>query len=438
MSTRMPSGVVVPAEVPARSARKASASGELARCPAYPELVEFTQDEGYAGPLAGVRVVEFAGIGPGPFAGLVLADLGAEVIGVDRPGGAGPFDVPVLRRGRRSIALDLKSNLGREAALDLAASADLLIEPYRPGVMERLGLGPDECLARNPRLTYGRMTGWGQHGPMAPYAGHDLTYTALSGLLSTVVRDARDGSSPRPVLPGPYLGDVAGGALLLVIGLLAALHEATQTGHGQVIDAAIADGASYLSTFTHALDRAGLWGQRPGHNVLDTGAPFYEVYECADGRHLAVGPLEPQFYAELLRLLELDLPEADPRHPRHQFDQSRWPEAKLLWEKLFKTRTRDEWSALLEQTDACVAPVLGFDEARHHPHFVARTAYRSVGGVELPVPAPRFADAGEQPRPVDPVSAPVAPGTDSDAILTELGWSIAKIAAAREQRAVSG
>ncbi len=404
--------------------------------------METTHERGYAGPLAGVRVVEFAGIGPGPFAGLVLADLGADVVGIDRPGGAGPFDVPVLRRGRRSIALDLKHALGRGAALDLVASADLLIEPYRPGVMERLGLGPTECLARNPRLVYGRMTGWGQSGPLAGYAGHDLTYTATSGLLSTVVRDPHDGTTPRPVLPGPYLGDIAGGALLLVTGLLAALHEAGRTGHGQVVDAAIVDGASYISTFTHALNAAGLWGEPPGHNVLDTGAPFYEVYECADGRHLAVGPLEPQFYAALVRLLaEADIVHFDPddpRHPRHQFDQTRWRDAKALWESLFKTRTRDEWCALLEHSDACVAPVMGLDEARRHPHLAERAAYRSVGEVEVPVPAPRFLDGDGMPRTPLPATAPVAPGTHTDELLRDVGWSDAQIAAARDGRAVSG
>ena len=391
-----------------------------------------------SGPLAGLRVVELAGIGPGPFAGMVLADLGADVIGIDRLSGAGPFDLPVLRRGRRSMCLDLKSPGGREVLLDLAAGADALIEPYRPGVMERLGLGPDVCFARNPRLVYARMTGWGQDGPQARYAGHDLTYTATAGLLSGVVRDSGDGSVPRPVLPGPYLGDVAGGALLLVSGLLAAVYAAQRTGAGQVIDAAIMDGASYLTTFTHALRIAGMWGQPAGRNILDTGAPFYEVYECADGRHLAVGPLEPQFYDELLRLLHehagLELSADDPRQPDRRLDQRLWPQAKSLWADFFRGRTRDEWCAVLEQTDACVAPVLDLDEAPTHGHLAARAAYLPVGGGDgpvLPVPAPRFSTTPTQTRPSP------RPGQHTDAVLAELGYGPERIATLRSSGAVT-
>ncbi len=395
------------------------------------------QSDSYAGPLAGIRVVELAGIGPGPFAGMVLADLGADVVGVDRPGGAGPFDMPLLRRGRRSIGVDLKTAGGREVVLDLAAHSDILIEPYRPGVMERLGLGPDVCLERNPRLLYGRITGWGQSGPLAPYAGHDLTYVATSGLLSTVVRiDDHDNPEhiPRPVLPGPYLGDVAGGALLFVTGLLAALHEVARTGVGQVIDAAICDGATYLTSFTHALVEAGLHPNGPGLNVLDTGAPFYEVYECADGTHLAIGPLEPQFYDELIRLLTegagLQLADEDPRHPRHRMDESRWPAAKALWESFFRQRTREHWCTLLEHTDACVAPVLTPDEAARHPHLQARSAHRPVGGWPAPAPAPRFEQPVRTPR------APEAPGTSTDDVLTGLGYAADRIAALRDGGAV--
>jgi alpha-methylacyl-CoA racemase len=352
---------------------------------------------GYAGPLAGVRVLEFAGIGPGPVAAMMLADLGAEVIGLDRPGGAGPFDLPMLRRGRRSVAIDLKTDGGREVVLDLVGHCDLLIEPYRPGVMERLGLGPDVCLARNPKLLYGRMTGWGQSGPLAPYAGHDLTYVAVSGLLSTVGR----------------------------------------TGVGQVVDGAICDGAGYLSSFTHALIQAGSWRGTPGHNLLDSGAPFYDVYECADGRHLAVGPLEPQFYAELLRLLGehagLELAEDDPRHPRLRDDPRRWPEAKALWESFFRTRTRNEWSAFLEHSDACVAPVLGLDEAPGHTHVSARDGFRVVqeGGLPSPAPAPRFDRPIRTPRPPEPA------GTSTDSVLTDLGYAADRIAALRAAKAVS-
>jgi alpha-methylacyl-CoA racemase len=392
---------------------------------------------GYAGPLAGVRVLEFAGIGPGPVAAMMLADLGAEVIGLDRPGGAGPFDLPMLRRGRRSVAIDLKTDGGREVVLDLVGHCDLLIEPYRPGVMERLGLGPDVCLARNPKLLYGRMTGWGQSGPLAPYAGHDLTYVAVSGLLSTVGRDTGDGQVPRPLPVGPYLGDVAGGALVMVAGLLAGLLEVGRTGVGQVVDGAICDGAGYLSSFTHALIQAGSWRGKPGHNLLDSGAPFYDVYECADGRHLAVGPLEPQFYAELLRLLGehagLEIAEDDPRHPRLRDDPRRWPEAKALWESFFRTRTRDEWSAFLEHSDACVAPVLGLDEAPAHAHVSARDGFRVVqeGGLPSPAPAPRFDRPIRTPRPPEPA------GTSTESVLTDLGYAADRIAALRAAKAVS-
>lgn len=381
----------------------------------------------YAGPLAGLRIVEFAGIGPGPFAGMVLADLGAEVIGVDRPGGAGPFDLPVLRRGRRSICLDLKAPAAREVLLDLVATADALVEPYRPGVMERLGLSPEACLERNPRLVYARMSGWGQTGPQALYAGHDLTYTATSGLLSTVARDEGDGRVPRPVIPGPYLGDVAGGALLLVAGLLAAVHEASRTGHGQVIDAAIVDGASYLSTFTHALVAGGMWPGTPGHNVLDTGAPFYDTYETSDGKYISLGSLEPQFYAELVQRLGLtdELPLSD------QMNKGTWPDLRERFTQLFLTRTRDEWCEVLEMTDVCFAPVLSLAEAPRHPHNVARETFVTVGGVIQPAPAPRYsATLNDTPQPAPAV------GADGDAVLAALGYGADRIASLRSGSAV--
>ncbi len=381
---------------------------------------------GEGGPLAGVRVVELAGLGPAPFAGMILADLGADVVQVDRPQRAPSLaDTPVLLRGKRSVVADLKSDLGRDLVLTLAERSDLLVEGFRPGVMERLGVGPAECLARNPRLVYGRLTGWGQTGPLAPYAGHDITYVAPTGALAGVVRDEADGRVPRPVPPSVLVGDLAGGSLHLVIGLLAALYRARASGAGQVVDAAIVDGTAYLTTFARALAAVGLWNQAPGHNVLDTGAPYFEVYECADGRHVAVGALEEHFYGELLRRLDLDLPEGDPRHPARRSDPAGWPDAKSRWAALFATRTRDEWCALLERSDACLAPVLTREEAPGHPHAVARAAYVRVGEHLLPAPAPRFSATPAYP------GRPTTTGADTEAVLRELGYDAAQIAALR-------
>ncbi|MGV1009673.1 MAG: CaiB/BaiF CoA transferase family protein [Dermatophilaceae bacterium] len=378
------------------------------------------------GPLAGVSVLELAGLGPAPFAGMILADLGADVIQVDRPAREpGLADTPMLLRGKRSVVADLKSDAGRHLVLDLAERADLLVEGFRPGVTERLGIGPADCFARNPRLVYGRLTGWGQTGPLSRYAGHDITYIAPTGALAGIVRDEGDGRAPRPVPPSVLVGDLAGGSLHLVIGLLAALHSARATGAGQVVDAAIVDGTAYLTTFARALDAVGLWSQPPGHNVLDSGAPFFEVYECADQRHLAVGALEDHFYAELLRLLDLDLPEDDPRHPARRNDPAGWPEAKMRWARLFATRSRDEWGALLECSDACVSPVLTRQEAAAHAHAVAREAYVPVGEHLVPAPAPRF--SGTPTRPGRPAST----GEDTDAVLRELGYDERAIAAVK-------
>ena len=337
-----------------------------------------------SGPLAGVRVVELAGIGPAPFACMLLADLGADVIRLDRPGQP-PLPVPmppeadVLRRGRPSVVLDLKHPDGLATARHLVAQADVLVEGYRPGVAERLGLGPDDCLALNPRLVYGRMTGWGQDGPLAHVAGHDLGYVAITGALGAI---GRAGGPPQ--VPVNLVGDFGGGALYLAVGVLAALLEARTSGRGQVVDAAIVDGTAHVSALVVGLVSAGLWSDQRGTNLLDTGAPFYDVYETSDGGWLAVGPLEDAFYAELLRLLGI----ADAAPDR--LDPSQWPALRALLASTFATATRDEWTALLEGTDACVEPVLSYAEAPHHPHLAARGTYVEHHGVVQPAPAPRF------------------------------------------------
>ncbi|RKE18429.1 CaiB/BaiF CoA-transferase family protein [Streptomyces sp. TLI_171] len=335
-----------------------------------------------AGPLAGVRVLELAGIGPGPFAAMLLADLGADVVRVDRPGGQtlGPAPAQDLtNRNKRSVLVDLKSPEGPGLVLELAARADLLIEGYRPGVAERLGVGPEQCLARNPALVYGRMTGWGQDGPLAERAGHDITYLATSGLLGLI--GSPDGP---PAIPANLLGDYAGGSLYLVVGLLAGLHHARATGTGQVVDAAVVDGAAHLSTLLWGLLGAGLWQDRRGVNLLDGGAPWYGTFETSDGRWMAVGPLEPQFYAEFAGLLELgeDAPA--------QYDLARWPELRKRIADRFATRTQDEWTALFTDHDACVAPVLTLRQAAAHPHLTARGSYTEQDGTVQPGTAPRF------------------------------------------------
>ncbi|WP_330474807.1 CaiB/BaiF CoA transferase family protein [Terrabacter sp. C0L_2] len=366
--------------------------------------------DGSSGPLAGVRVVELAGIGPAPFAAMLLADLGADVIRVDRPGEPSlPVPLPpqadLLRRGRPSVSLDLKHPDGLATALTLVERADVLVEGYRPGVAERLGLGPDDCLARNPRLVYGRMTGWGQDGPLAQSAGHDIGYVAVTGALHAI---GRAGGPPQ--VPVNLVGDFGGGALYLVVGVLAALLEARTSGRGQVVDAAIVDGTAHLSSLVLGLHSAGLWSDRRGTNLLDTGAPFYDVYETSDGGWLAVGPLEPAFYAELLRLLDLTDTAPD------RLDPSRWPALRSLLTDTFRTRTRDEWTALLEGTDACVAPILSYAEAPSHPHLAARGTYVEHHGVVQPAPAPRFSRT-----PTALGTPPSAPGADTRAGLSAWG-----------------
>jgi len=347
------------------------------------------------GPLAGFKVVEFAGIGPGPFCAMLLADLGAEVVCIARPGGQGAAG-PVLGRSRQTVEIDLRQPEGAQQALALVARADALIEGFRPGVMERLGLGPDVCLAANPRLVYGRMTGWGQHGPLAHAAGHDINYIAITGALQAI---GRRGEAPVP--PLNYVGDFGGGAMLLAVGLLSALLEAGRSGQGQVVDAAMTDGAALLSAMMYGFKAQGQWRNERGTNLLDGGAFFYDTYACADGRYLALGPIEPQFYAELRQRVGLaDDPDFD-----RQMDPRAWPALREKLAAVLLTRSRDEWCAVLEGTDACVAPVLDWDEAPRHPHNVARQTFVSVDGVVQPAPAPRFSrsatDAPQAGRPGD-------------------------------------
>ena len=346
-----------------------------------------------SGPLAGVRVVELAGIGPGPHAAMILADLGAEVVRIDRPGGLqlGAATVDPMLRGRRRVAADLKTPEGRETVLALVEKADVLLEGYRPGVTERLGVGPADCQARNPRLVYGRMTGWGQEGPMASRAGHDINYISLTGALHAIGR----GHGERPVPPLNLVGDYGGGSMLLVIGVLAALFEARGSGEGQVVDAAMVDGASVLVQMIWPLLGQKLWQDAPGSNLLDGHAPFYDTYTCADGRFVAVGAIEPQFYAALLQGLEIDPASLPP-----QMDVESWPATKARFAEVFATRTRDEWAAVFDGTDACTTPVLAFGEVAAHPHMAARNTIVSPDDVTQAAPAPRFSrTATEVPAP---------------------------------------
>ncbi|MEU3537097.1 CaiB/BaiF CoA-transferase family protein [Streptomyces murinus] len=361
------------------------------------------------GPLGGVRVVELAGIGPGPFAAMLLADLGADVVRVDRPGGPGLGVDPahdITNRNKRSIVVDLKSPDGAARVLDLAERADILVEGYRPGVAERLGVGPADCHARNPRLVYGRMTGWGQDGPLAERAGHDVSYIAVTGALGLIGRPGEP-----PAVPANLLGDYAGGSLYLVVGVLAALHRARATGTGQVVDAAIVDGTAHLSAMIHGMLSAGAWQDRRGANLLDGGCPYYGTYETADGGHMAVGALEEKFSAEFLRLLGLD----DLQGARA--DLTRWPELRAAITARFRERTRAEWTALFADSDACVAPVLSLREAPHHPHLAARGTFTDHGGITQPAPAPRFSATPTALR-----TGPALPGADTEAVARD--WDI--------------
>ena len=380
------------------------------------------------GPLHGIRIVEFAALGPAPMGCMILADLGAEVVRIERklPAGAKPaselFDpkIDILNRSRRVVSLDLKKPEGLAAAKPLAASADVLIEGFRPGVMERLGLGPDDCLAANPRLVYGRMTGWGQTGPLANSAGHDINYLSLSGALHAIGEPGG-----KPVVPLNLVADCGGGAMLLVVGVLAAALEARSSGKGQVVDAAMTDGSALLMTMMYTLKAMGNWTQERGSNLLDGGAHFYDTYRCADGKYISIGPIEPQFYTLFLQKTGITDPDF-----KQQWERARWPELKTRLAAHLETRTRDEWCALLEGSDACVAPVLDMDEAPEHPHNQARGTFIEVGGVIQPAPAPRFSRSiPAQPRP------PVVGATGAD-VLSDWGFAPDEIDALRMAGAI--
>lgn len=355
---------------------------------------------GASGPLAGIRVIEFAGIGPGPFAAMMLSDMGADVVSVVRPGQGRRDERDFVNRGRRILELDLKQPDHVAQALDLIAAADVLLEGFRPEVMERLGLGPEAALARNPRLVYGRMTGWGQSGPLAQAAGHDINYIAITGAL-----DSFRASNGEAVAPLNLVGDYGGGALFLVVGVLAAVIEAGRSGQGQVVDAAMCDGVSLMLSMFHSMRALGRWTASTRSNLLDGGAHFYRPYQCADGRTIAIGAIEPQFYAELRRLVGLGEDDFG-----SQFDCANWPAQQRKLEEIFKRKTRDEWVAVLEGTEACVAGVVGLFEAPSHPHLAARKTFVEYAGQLQPAPAPRFSRTASQIQ----GSAAVAPSTASD------------------------
>lgn len=381
-----------------------------------------------SGPLAGVKVVEFVGLGAAPFCAMMLADAGAEVIRIDRPGGSEMMNTveprfDVLARGRRSVAVDLKSPAAAEAVLDLIARADVLLEGFRPGVMERLALGPDVCLRRHPRLVYGRMTGWGQDGPLAQAAGHDINYIALAGVLHAI---GNTGAPPAP--PMNLVGDFGGGGMLLAFGVLCALHEVRQSGRGQVVDAAMTDGAALLAAQNWGFRAADRWRNERGTNVNDGGAHYYNAYACADGRYVSIAAAEPKFYALLREKLGLDDPAFDA-----QDDPARWPDLKEMLARIFRTRTSAEWRAVLEGTDVCFAPVLDWNEAPEHPHTRARGMFIDIAGVTQPAPAPRFS----RTPPTLP-TAPSASGADTEAVLRDWGFSAERVRDLQAAGAIAG
>jgi alpha-methylacyl-CoA racemase len=362
-----------------------------------------------SGPLSDLRVLELAGIGPGPFAAMLLSDMGADVIRVARPGDASPIagGADATLRGRTHVEADLKSEQGRELVRALAEAADVVIEGYRPGVMERFGLGPDDLLGRNPRLVYGRMTGYGQDGPLSARAGHDINYISIAGVLGASRR-----AGERPMFPLNLIGDYGGGGMMLALGLVSAVLHSRSSGQGQVVDAAMVEGASLLATIVHGLHGHGLWSDRQGTNMLDSGAHFYEVYETSDGRYMAVGALEPQFYAELLERLEL----TETEFP--QWDRERWPELKQRFATIFRGRSRDQWTEVFEGSDACVTPVLDLFEAASHPHNQLRGSFGQLDGATLPAPAPRFSAT----------PSTYADGTRASADEVRARWAVASAA----------
>lgn len=375
------------------------------------------------GPLSGVKIIELAGIGPGPFAGMLLADMGAEVISVERASDANKQRLPeCARRGKQSIALNLKTKEGVETLLSLIEQADMLIEGFRPGVMEKLGLGPDPCLEKNPRLIYGRMTGWGQTGPLAHAAGHDINYISLTGALYAMGR-----ADENPVPPLNLVGDFGGGSMFLIMGMLAALYEAQKSGVGQVIDAAMTDGSAQLMSFFNSMHAMQMWSPKRGVNLLDSGAHFYETYETGDGKFVSVGSIEPQFYALLMEKAQLD-----PDVFGDQNNTAEWPVLKDKLTRIFKTKTQSEWCELMEGTDVCFAPVLDFLEAQSHPHNVARETYIDVDGMTQPAPAPRFSRTASEVR-----FGSRAAGEDTESVLEGWGFDRQQVEILREQGALS-
>lgn len=373
------------------------------------------------GPLTGIKVIELAGIGPGPFCGMLLADMGAEVIRVDRPGGRQRAR-DVLTRGRKSIAVDLKNPRGKEVVLKLCEGAEGIFEGFRPGVTERLGLGPEDCMARNPALVYGRMTGWGQDGPLAHAAGHDINYIALAGALHAI---GPAGGKPFP--PLNLVGDFGGGGMMLAFGLVCGMLEASRSGKGQVVDAAMVDGAATLMAMFFTMRSAGAFSNERGSNLLDGGAHFYDTYETSDGKYISIGSIEPQFYALLIEKAGLD-----PERFGAQMDRSRWPEYKDELTRVFKSKTRDEWCEILEGTDVCFAPVLSLDEVADHPHNKARGTFKELEGLLQPAPAPRFSRS----EPVLPGGSRI-PGEDTVQVLAEAGLTQAEVDSLVSDGAVS-
>ena len=375
------------------------------------------------GPLNGVKIIEVGGIGPGPFCGMMLSDMGADIIRVERKGGLSLSEskYDLLTRNRKSISINLRKPEGVHTLLKVLEQVDALQEGFRPGVMEKLGIGPDVCLERNPRLVYGRMTGWGQEGPLARAAGHDINYIALSGALHTIGRKGQ-----KPVPPLNLVGDFGGGGMLLAFGMVCALYEARKSGLGQVVDAAMTDGSATLMAMIYGLKAAGLWTDKPGTNLLDTGAHFYDTYETADNKFIAIGAIEPQFYELLLKLTEIDDPDF-----QNQLDFAQWPQLKDKLSIVFKTKTREAWCEIMEGSDVCFAPVLSMSEAPEHPHNKQRKTFIENEGVLQPAPAPRFSRTAPEIK-----GSPHTPGQDAESVLADFGFSGREIESLKSSEAI--
>jgi alpha-methylacyl-CoA racemase len=375
------------------------------------------------GPLNGVKIIEVGGIGPGPFCGMMLSDMGAEIVRVERKGGLALSDpkYDLLTRNRKSISINLRTPEGVQTLLRMLEQVDALQEGFRPGVMEKLGIGPDVCLERNPRLVYGRMTGWGQEGPLARAAGHDINYIALSGALHTIGRKGQ-----KPVPPLNLVGDFGGGGMLLAFGMVCALYEARNSGQGQVVDAAMTDGSAALMAMIYGLKAAGLWTDKPGTNLLDTGAHFYDTYETADNKFVAIGAIEPQFYELLLQLSEVDDPDF-----HNQLDFDRWPRLKEKLSIVFKSKTREAWCEIMQSSDVCFAPVLSMSEAPEHPHNKLRKTFVENDGVLQPAPAPRFSRTQPEIK-----SPPPTPGQDTENVLADFGFTTREIESLKASEAI--